>query len=122
MGKVIVELVVNSVPGQEGHSRGKWELKVKDGMTPTMAIEKLKKCSKFKATYEIKKKTPHQKKQQLVHIQINSVRPSSLQFSNCSSRTSSGGARNLIESKIQALTCHWIVLSITGTSSTTSCW
>ena len=56
MGKVIVELVVNSVPGQEGHSRGKWELKVKDGMTPTMAIEKLKKCSKFKATYEIRKK------------------------------------------------------------------
>ena len=52
MGKAIVELVVNSVPGQEGHSRGKWELKVKDGMTPTMAIEKLKKCSKFKATYD----------------------------------------------------------------------
>ena len=56
MGKVIVELVVNSVPGQERHSRGQWQLKVKDGMTPTMAIEKLKKCSKFKATYEIIKK------------------------------------------------------------------
>ena len=72
MGKVVVELVVNVVPDgtwleQQGHSRGKWNLKVKDGMTPTMAMEKLRKCSKFKANYTNSKqqniKTPKQETQ-----------------------------------------------------------
>jgi|MEHZ01.2.fsa_nt_MEHZ010521643.1_1 hypothetical protein len=55
MVKIIVELVDNVEPkgtwGQrQGHSRGKWDLEVKDGMTPEMAIQKLKKCPKFKAS------------------------------------------------------------------------
>ena len=55
MVNVIVELVCDiqakgTWQQQQGHSRGKWDLKAKDGMTPMDAIKKLKKCPKFKAS------------------------------------------------------------------------
>ena len=56
MVNVIVELVVGVTPlgtyeERQGHSRGKWNLKLKHGMTPVEAIQKLKKCKKFKAKF-----------------------------------------------------------------------
>ena len=56
MVNVAAELVTNANPNgtyaeQQGHSRGKWTLKLAHGMTPNTAIKKLKRCPKFKAKY-----------------------------------------------------------------------